>query len=188
MKTRLPLARAEAWAYPWTERLLLCGAVLRVLVAGSVRRCKPTVGDIEVVCVPHVGPAEEPGDLLGPLIVERDHLLHELDRQITAGDLVPGPRMGPRMRQYSIAALDGAQLDLFIVRPPAQWGVIAAIRTGPADYSQWLVTRARTRGLYVQDGALRRAGPGSVSMCEEEAYFFAALGLAMPEPRRRVAP
>lgn len=188
MKTRLPLARAEAWAYPWTERLLLCGAVTRVLVAGSVRRGKPEVGDVEVVCVPHVGPVEEPGDLLGPRVVQRDHLLHELDRQVTAGELVPGPRLGPRMRQYSIAALDGAQLDLFLVRPPAQWGVIAAIRTGPAEYSQWLVTRARRRGLYVRNGVLWGSAPGIAYTCEEEGLFFEVLGIAMPEPRQRVAP
>lgn len=188
MKTRLPLARAEAWAYPWTERLLLCGAVTRVLVAGSVRRRKPEVGDIEVVCVAREGAVEEPGDLLGPRIVQRDHLLHELDRQVTAGYLVPGQRLGPRMRQYSVPALDGAQLDLFVVRPPAHWGVIAAIRTGPADYSQWLVTRARARGLYVQDGVLRSQTDGRVVPCPEEEDFFAALGLDTPPPRLRVAP
>jgi hypothetical protein len=31
-------------------------------------------------------------------------------------------------------------IDLFIVLPPAQFGAFFAIRTGTAEFSQWLVT------------------------------------------------
>jgi DNA polymerase/3'-5' exonuclease PolX len=85
----------------------------------------------------------------------------------------------------------GLQVDLFTVRPPAQWGVIHTIRTGPAAYSQWLVTEARRRGFHVREGALHRGSLGCGSVpCEvietpEERDLFEALGMRWPQPVER---
>lgn len=78
----------------------------------------------------------------------------------------------------------------------AQWGVIFLIRTGPASYSQWIVTEALRRGLHVREGALRSAPacPSRASSPDcacpiietpEEADVYAALGLPYLAPERR---
>lgn len=192
MKTRLTLARAAEWANHFAARLApVCE---RVLVAGSIRRRKPEVGDVEVVCVPRIEQIATPGDLFtGPGVVERDLLLAELDRLVADRALYIGPRQGPRFRQYRVPPLDGACLDLFVVRPPAQWGAIVAIRTGPADYSQWLVTHARRRGLVQVQGHLEKDGfiaPGGQRVIDTptEESFFDALGLDWVAPELRVCP
>jgi DNA polymerase/3'-5' exonuclease PolX len=75
----------------------------------------------------------------------------------------------------------GIQIDLFIVRPPAQWGPIISIRTGSAEYSKRLVTALRVKGLRCEDGqVLDRMG--KVVSCPEEIDFFRAAGLKMINP------
>jgi len=95
---------------------------------------------------------------------------------------------GPRYKQ--IALPEGINLDLFLVLPPAQFGVIMAIRTGPAEFSKWLVTARKDGGALpsncqVRDGAVWRDG-ASVPM-PEETDLFNFLGLAWSEPGQRQA-
>lgn len=186
MKGRIPLARAAEWADGFVDRITpTCD---RVVVAGSIRRRKPAVGDVEVVAMPRIVQLPTPGDLLtGPGTEDRDLLLAALNDIIAGGDLRPVKCGGQRFRQYQIPSLDGASLDLFMVRPPAQWGVILAIRTGPADYSEWLVTEARRRGLRVSGGQLLGKGDEPLPVPDEEA-FYSALGLRYVSPELRVVP
>ena len=87
---------------------------------------------------------------------------------------------------------------MFLVLPPAQWGVIFAIRTGPAKFSQWLVTPRRHGGALpsycrVRDGGVYKAGakvqgPGArdgLILMPEEKDFFDLLGLDWIEPEAR---
>lgn len=83
-------------------------------------------------------------------------------------------------------------VDIFCVLPPAQWGAIFAIRTGPAEYSKWLVTRALGLGLQCQNGRLiyQDGTPfaGSERATPEEEDFFGALGLDWVPPHERRVP
>ena len=71
-KPRVPLALAVAIAEE--VRALLAPACERLEVAGSIRRRRPDVGDVELVAVPKTAPARL--DLFGTAVGERD-LLHE---------------------------------------------------------------------------------------------------------------
>lgn len=185
MKTPLPLARACAWADAFSARIE--SACTQVLVCGSIRRQKPTVGDIEVVCAPIIEDRCAARDLFGGDIYRpHDLLLERLEQAVSAGAIVPGVRLGPRFRQYGIPKLD-AQLDIFIVRPPAEWGAIVAIRTGPAEYSAYLMRRAVEVGLEQAHGHIKDAWGRAVPTPTEESYF-AALKLPWIEPCRRMAP
>ena len=62
-KTRVPLARAQVVAAEVVA--LLAPACERIEIAGSVRREKTDVGDIEIVCTPSVYHASQP--VLGTL-------------------------------------------------------------------------------------------------------------------------
>ncbi len=151
----------------------------RVAVAGSVRRRKEECHDIEIVAVPKF---ETGADLFGNPMMGRS-LLDPI-----VCDLGRVEKNGPRYKKVMLP--EGIALDLFVVLPPAQWGVIYALRTGPAEYSQWLVT-TRTQGgalpsyLRCADGALWNGR--ELVPTPEEVDLYRALGLEFCEPERRRA-
>lgn len=166
----------------------------RIEVAGSIRRGKATVADVELVVVPRKSP-----DLFGGpgfdelntcvvLAVQAGHL-HWRDRN---GRVTREPPSLADRRYYALVAelpgVQGMPVDLFAVRPPAQWGAIMAIRTGPADYSARLVTTARKRGYKCEEGHLVSLADGTVGETRDtptEREFIEACGLAYQEPRDR---
>lgn len=161
----------------------------RIIVAGSIRRGKPEVGDIEIVCIPkvHVQPTLDMfGEQSGT--ITRDALKIVISEWVeNANNGLRCLKGGDRYMQFALP--QGINLDLFIVRPPAQWGVIATIRTGPADYSHWLVTKRQYGGalpshMMVRDGALYYAD-GTLIPTPEEVDFFCALNLPWCEPADR---
>lgn len=77
-------------------------------------------------------------------------------------------------------------VDLFIVRPPGtDWGVIFTIRTGPADWSQRLVTDCQRWFMRVEGGRLLHHGEHVP--CPEERDFLEAIGQEWVEPSERSA-
>jgi DNA polymerase/3'-5' exonuclease PolX len=193
-KTRVPLALAVAIAEE--VRALLAPACERLEVAGSIRRKRPDVADVELVAVPKTAPARL--DLFGTAVGERDLLHERCERLLEAGTLAhrlggDGKRaFGPRFKRLRYRGLAGAlPLDLFSVRAPAQWGAIFAIRTGSAGFTNRLVA-SRVRfpgwgllpaGLREREGALWAGG--SLLETPEEDDFFAALGLEWLPPEQR---
>lgn len=158
----------------------------RLEFAGSLRRHKSHVGDIEIVLVPRrIKQTTLSGIPLLDVTQEYD-LLEELLQQLRDDGVIKRGRWwGPRHKELFF--LD-APFDLYIVRPPAQWGVILTIRTGPAEFSRRLVTLQAHGGLMpagfkFKDGALWREG--QVVATPEEEDVFRALGLKWIEPRER---
>lgn len=188
--TRLPLAEALVLAEALRDRL--APACERIVVAGSIRRLRPTIGDLELVALPRIT-AEASGDLWASAHAV-DRLADRLAQLASAGELVPRQvrvtradgRVEAQRRQgpaYQALAYRGVPVDLFIVRPPAAWGVILALRTGPWDWNVRLVSEARRIGRRVAGGqVLSAAGPIA---CPEEEDFFAALGQAWVAPPER---
>lgn len=190
---RVPAGEAQAVAAVLTARLRpFCE---RIEVAGSLRRGAADVGDLEVVAIPRTSTeAVDRGDLWGttePL--ERDLLAEEIEVMRADGILAVHPERPAAGDRYQrlVHVATGLQVDVFSVRPPASWGVLFLIRTGPAAYSQALVTAARGRGHHVTGGALHRGSLGCGSApCEvvptpEEADVYRALGLPFVAPEGR---
>ncbi len=150
----------------------------RIEIAGSVRRQKPDVGDIELVAIPKMVSS---GDLLGsPISAFARHDFTKLGVVL---------KHGPR---YVQIALHRARinLDFFIVLPPASWGVIYTLRTGPADFSTRCVTQRSKGGLLpsylqVKDGVVRHIATGEIVPTPEEEDFFKALELRWLPPDKR---
>lgn len=188
---RLGLARPIADGLVKT----LLPACDRLAIAGSIRRGAATVKDIEIVCIPSPipSPTSAPTDLFGNVHPGGlTGLDEQLGRMVASGALKRGGKDGRRFKRFIVPTLDGEiVLDLFIVLPPAQWGVIFTMRTGPADFSHWVVTSmskggALPGGMKVAEGQLWRNGEERVET-PEEADFFEAIGLAWVEPGRREA-
>jgi len=188
--TRMPLAEAQALA----TRLgaLLAPACDRVLIAGSIRREVPTVGDIELLVLPTLA---DQADLFGETTATRNLLEERCADLLDAGTLGQRrdkngvPRWGPR---YKAAVFANVAVDLFAVLPPAQWGVLSLIRTGPGAWSKQLVTPQRLGGwlpnwAHVRDGAIWHTD-GSMLVTPEEADVWALLGRDPIAPAARQAP
>ena len=162
----------------------------RIEIAGSIRRGKPDPHDIEIVALPkmeHVGYE----DLFSTKPNTRNLFEEILTQWQTNGvlhhrpDKNGRPAWGPRFKR---ATIHGVAVDIFSVLPPAQWGVIFAIRTGPADFNRALVTSKleggfMPMGMQVKDGALLRNGQ-AVPTPEEEDYF-GAIGVPCWPPAER---
>jgi DNA polymerase/3'-5' exonuclease PolX len=150
----------------------------RIEIAGSLRRKKPEVGDIEVVCIPRY----RPGGLFN------DSPVSELDDLMMAK--YPIIKGKDHYQQYVLTndpQYGDIHLDLFITTP-ACWGVNFTLRTGSADFSHWLVTWRKNGGalpsnMYVRDARLCLAS-GPIDTPEEKD-FFKAIGLGWIEPEQR---
>ena len=146
----------------------------RIEIAGSVRRLKPDVHDIELCAIPKMQPGNTLfGDLVSALAAFDYGQL---------GHVIKGGQ-----RYVQVALHEGINLDLFVVLPPAQWGVIFTLRTGPADFSTRCVTQRRKGGLLpsylqVKDGTVRYASTGEVIPTPEEEDFFRVLGILPVDP------
>lgn len=175
----------------------LAPACTRIEIAGGVRRGKPDVHDLELVCIPEL--SRKPRLELGrPAYASKtllDAVLYDLEKR---GRIVERVKDGDKYKQLKLSdgtgQLYGFKLDLFIVLPPAQWGVIFTIRTGPGsvedNFSRWMVTQRSIGGalpsnLRVKEGAVWCGD--DVIPTPEEQDFFAVLGLDWLEPSQRHA-
>jgi DNA polymerase/3'-5' exonuclease PolX len=153
----------------------------RIEVAGSIRRQKADPGDIELVAIPKTLPIY---DMFGQQSGERS-LLNDRKLMDSLG-LVN--KLGQRYVQVDLFAHVDAILDLFIVLPPATWPVLFTIRTGPSDFSKWIVT-SRSKGGCLPDGWRCEDGriwDGQVQMYfESEEDFLDWLGIHWIEPKDR---
>lgn len=179
---RMPLAHAGRVA----DRL--CAALSpgcdRIAVAGSIRRRKPDIGDIEVVAIP-----ARDADLFGD--PDRSRLDPILDRLCRDGALrrIKG---GDRYQQFLVVDTC-CKLDLFLPGP-ATWGVVFTQRTGSAEFTHQLMTphHAYTStgrpGLLPSEFRVRRArlwrGDEHVPT-PEESDFFRAIRLPWVAPEAR---
>lgn len=171
----------------------------RIEIAGSIRRLKPEVKDIELLAVPDLTPPPRPKLEFGkPLPIVYKTALDQLIAQMEADHAIIMEKGGDRYKKFYLKPFS-ISVDLFLVHPPATWGVQKVIRTGPYDFSHWVVTRRRhggalPNGYRVQDGAVwegerhvRDLVGQTLIGFEEEKDFLEFLGLGWIEPQDRVA-
>ncbi len=167
----------------------------RVEVKGSILRWKEDVKDIELLAIPDMQRVPLPRPEFGKPVRVYKTILDRCIAELVDEGVIRLEKNGEKfkklfwMRPY-------IAVDLFLVTPPATWGVQALIRTGPADFSHWCVTRRKNggalpNGFRVQDGAVwegeRENEPGEMVGFEDERAFLDFLGLGWVEPSQRVA-
>lgn len=160
-------------------KLELAPGCQRIEIAGSVRREKESIGDLEVVCI-----AKPILDLFGEPTGD-SHLDFELDRLIIEGRL-EAVKGGDRYRQYLLPK-SNVKLDLFIATPET-WACIFLIRTGSAELAKKIVTQ-KIHGGFCPQGMKFDGGKlwkdGHAVDVKEEIDVFNALGLAWIDPKDR---
>jgi hypothetical protein len=183
----------------------LSPACTRLSLAGGLRRGKPDPHDVEVVIQPVFDT-----DLFGEQATTYSHLDAVLDALVAEGSLrwdEDVKRRGPRYKRFVAPALDRLPVELFLAHRPENYGVVLAIRTGDAEFSQAFVTPQLYQGLLpnllvVKDGCLYRytawrdafwarnhkgVGKGTIVPCCTELDFFNALRLPVISPHERCA-
>lgn len=154
-------------------------------VAGSVRRRKEEIGDIEHVVIPEHGAATLPGQMFPQGCVNL--MLHRLDELVAGGEITRQVKSDGRTRwgdRYRACVHGGVVHEVFLATP-SNYGAILAIRTGPADWSREMVTILRARGLR-QEGGYVRDGAGNAIPCPTEQKFFELCGMQYIEPHERM--
>ncbi len=176
-----PLAAMERIAGDLVARLQ--ESCERIEIAGSIRRRRPVVGDIEIVAIPRFRRVEGPAQLglFGPVKqpATRVNLLWEsLDR------LKPAYRLrGDRYRRFGWM---DAEVDLFTCEA-GNWGWIFLHRTGPARLRDRVGLLLARNGTPAVDGWIhdaRRDPPRRLPTPEEEDVF-GLVDLPFVAPERR---
>lgn len=144
----------------------------RIEIAGSIRRRKSEVGDIEIVCIPKI---IEAGWLWSNPEVHPGFCI--------AVNRYPAVKGKPTGKYTQRRIPSGINLDLFMARPE-NWGLIYAIRTGSAEYShRVLATGWCQAGYHSMDGMLVK-GFHKIPI-REECDLFALIGLSWSDPWNR---
>lgn len=144
----------------------------RIEIAGSIRRGKAEVGDVEIVCLP-----------------KRTAAGHRSVRWvlavIDAGRPMKGDPRVARYVQFTTRAESGVLINVDVfTATPENWGLIFAMRTGSADFSHYVLACGWVRnGYHSVDGMLMMDGESVVVLEEEELFRLAGVRWVRPEER-----
>lgn len=186
-------------------------ACKRIEIRGSTARLVPNVGDIEILAVPDLSPVPRVKLEFGKPIPRSyntmlDMLVDGMRKDGTILVHADGDRYKKLWLNYA-----GIQVDLFINISPSEYGVQSVIRTGPADFSHWIVSNKKIGGalpngyfvkhqvVWIESQIKRQDVPreaddaialltdtNHLSM-PEELDFLNFCGLGWIEPKDRVA-
>lgn len=180
------LQDAKQLASEWIE--LLRPLCLRVEVAGSVRRGEQAPKDIDIVCMPK---PFEMTDLFGETVKlpTAGNPLHEQIKTLVSDHGGTLTLNGQRQKRIHLPG-ECINIELWIVTPPAQWGVIFLLRTGPSEYAKWIVTSETAGGalpqyLNMRDGGIYMRDQLKETPEEKDVYRLIRLPYAEPNHRHR---
>lgn len=158
----------------------------RIALAGSLRRKKEMVGDIEIVAIPKM--------IVKPQVNLFGETQGEIAESMVDTVLADWPltfhKNGPKFKAFSFEWQPGwtFKVDLFLPTPET-WGVNFLLRTGSPEFSKRMVT-AKSYGGYkpdvytVEDARVRMAG--MLLPTPEEQDVFDLWKMAYVEPRDRL--
>ena len=158
---RVLLSKARRLVAPVVAQVRAIPGVTRAEVCGSLRRCRETIGDLDILFS-----AADPVPVLD----------HFVARPEVAAVLAHGPT------KASVRLLDGVQCDLRGVSDD-QFPFALHYFTGSKDHNIAMRRRAIARGYSLNEYAL--TGPDGPVACRSEADLFAALGLPEIPPELR---
>lgn len=191
-KKRFPLAVASKVAEKLVEKL--SPACKRIIVAGSIRRQKPNVGDIEILYIPKMTLVPNPECLFGDEKIEVNAVDLVLKELIEAQSLekrknAAGSEMWGDLNKFAIAVKTGIPVDLFTATDE-NWFNYLVCRTGGALTNTQIATEAMKRGFkWNPYGAgfsprlLSGNNKAEAIRCEKDVFEF--VGLPYREPRER---
>lgn len=184
---KIPLAEARAAADRFIELFKADGhehLVNRWIIAGSIRRKCPLIGDVEHVVMP--APPGDPAKFWRRL----ESLTSDPTSMFNAGDAPFSKAVYPDGRfrwgpKYRGVMFDGLKHEIFLGNPN-NWGCILAIRTGPAELGPRVMAQLNAQGVHKhEDGHIKTVGRGEIVPVPTENVFFELCGEPYREPEHR---
>jgi len=145
------------------EMLAALPETIKVAYAGSVRRMKETVKDLDIIAT-----AKQPEALTGRFA----------ELPMVAEVIGQGPT------KCSIRTHTGLQVDLRVV-PQSQYGSLLQHFTGSKEHNVALRGLAITKGLKVSEYGVEETGTGTLHECATEEEVYRLLGLQFVPPELR---
>jgi len=176
-KTRCPLHRAEQVASEVVN--LLEPYCERIAVAGSIRRRKPEVGDIEILAIPKYGGLSCHVNLLDQEILD---LMHRgiLDFRLSKR----GRRAFGQKNKLMVHLPSGIGVDVFSTSQEC-WPVALVIRTGGAETNKRIAMAALRKGWHLRAYGSGFSTPQGDVVCRSERDVFELVGLPYVPPEQR---
>jgi DNA polymerase (family 10) len=159
---RLPLGVALPVARRWENWLRNLPGVEQVAAAGSLRRRKITIGDLDFVVA-----SSDPGPIMKAFIEHPDV------RRVA----------GQGENKSSIEASGGLNIQLWI-QPPERFGTLLQFVTGSKEHNVRLRELAQKKGLSLSEQSITMAD-GREQLFGDEESLYAALGLPWIAPELR---
>ena len=182
-KIRHPLALAEVAADSLVRQLE--DSCQKITVAGSIRRRRSDVGDIELLCVPKPSGL----DLFGRQVLGDNQLDRRCRELIEAGILGYRPNrvgavtFGPQ-NKLLVHRPTGIPVDVFSTEA-SNWGMALVVRTGPAGFNTWMMKRFRQLQMLGHAyGGVSRDGEELPCPTEELVFELMEWPWVRPEDRR----
>ena len=163
---RMRWADADAWVQRLRTHLTQCDAIQRIEFAGSYRRGRETVGDLDILCI------------AADRNAAMDHFesFPERTETIARGD--------EKKTKISIRIANAFQVDLRLVEP-GQFGAALQYFTGSQAHNVHLRSMARRRGLKINEYGVFRDDETVSITGDDEADVYAALQLPYVPPELR---
>lgn len=155
---------------------LLAPECRRIEVAGSIRRRKPEVSDIELLCIPKY---LDGVDLLDEEIKKlmAEGLLGY--RRNVRGSIAYGPK-----NKLLVHLPSGIGVDVFSTTEECWW-VSLVVRTGGVEMNKRIAMAAIRKGWHFQAYGRGFSTPRGDVVCQSEEAVFRAVGFSYPAPWER---
>ena len=158
----------------------------RIEIGGSIRRKKPEPNDIELVCIPkHIKIGSPQLTLTNEtVVVERNHLFDYIAVNYEGYVL----KMGEKYTQIEVHRDHPAgvrqyiKVDIFTATFRT-WGYIFMLRTGPAEFSKFVVTELKKNGFTMDAGEVFHHGTPFTVPSEDDLFFLLGIDWIKPEHR-----
>ncbi len=146
-----------------------------VMIAGSVRREKAEVKDIELVALPKA--EMKMIDMFNCESIRDEGFIN----LVNSFNRTKGNGKG---KYAQLILIEGIKLDLFIA-DGNNFGLIFMIRTGSAEFSKRMVTEIKSKGFYCEGGYLHSSDDDRIIPVRTEKDFFEITGMKFVEARER---
>jgi len=148
----------------------------RIEIAGSLRRRRPDVGDIELLVIPR---SQGNLDLLGGAVMRLvfDGVLEY--RRNKKGSPMYGPQ-----NKFLLHVASGIAVDIFSTTEES-WSMALVIRTGPKESNIAIATAAKRKGWRLKAYGDGFDTPNGHIRCSTEREVFELVGLPYLEPWER---
>jgi len=166
----MELEKAKAIARDLVYKLT--PGVNRIIIAGSIRRRKPEVGDIELLVIPRANYLDE---ILDALMMQ-GIVAMRLNKR---GYRVYGPR-----NKLMVHLPSGIGVDIFSTTDECWW-VALAIRTGPRESNIAIANAALRKGWALRAYGAGFGTPRGIIQCKSERDVFELVGIPYKEPWER---